>query len=96
MGRDDVLFFLREHKNEIFMFGVEWLSLFGSVARDEGRDDSDIDILVQFLTEPTYDEYCALRLWLEDSLGATVDLVVNAGLRETIRSYVERDAIRVA
>jgi predicted nucleotidyltransferase len=37
-----------------------------------------------------------LRIFLEDLLGAKVDLVTESGLREAVRPYVEKDAIRVA
>ena len=96
MRRDDTIRFLREHQDVIRAFGVSSLSLFGSVARDEARDDSDVDILVEFANDPTYDEYCSLRFWLEDSLDAKVDLVLSSGLRDRARPYVESDAIRVA
>ena len=96
MRRDHVLSQLREHRTELAEFGVSSLYLFGSVARDEARDDSDIDLLVEFTHEPSYDEYCAVRFWIEDLLSSVVDLVINSGLRERVRPYVERDAIRVA
>jgi predicted nucleotidyltransferase len=37
-----------------------------------------------------------LRIFLEDLLGARVDLITESGLRERVRPFVEKDAIRVA
>ena len=49
MNRDEVLKVLRAHKSTLSQrFGVTNLALFGSVARNEMSDDSDIDILVRF------------------------------------------------
>ena len=49
MNRDQVLAALRRHWQEIEQrYAIKHLSVFGSAARDELRDDSDIDVLVEF------------------------------------------------
>jgi predicted nucleotidyltransferase len=49
MKRQEVLGILHKHESELRKnFGVQSLSLFGSVARDEARPDSDVDLLVEF------------------------------------------------
>jgi predicted nucleotidyltransferase len=96
MGRDDVLSLLKRHRAELEGFGVESLRLFGSVAREEASADSDVDLLVSFRETPTFSGYMKLRIFLEDLLGARVDLITESGLRERVRPFVEKDAIRVA
>jgi len=96
MGRDDVLALLAAHRAEIERFGVESLRLFGSVARGEASSGSDVDLLVSFREAPTFSGYMKLRIFLEDLLGSKVDLITESGLREGVRPYVEKDAIRVA
>jgi uncharacterized protein len=96
MGRDAVLSLLTAHRSEIESFGVESLRLFGSVARGEASSDSDVDLLVSFRQTPTFSGYMKLRIFLEDLLGARVDLITESGLREGVRPFVEKDAIRVA
>jgi predicted nucleotidyltransferase len=96
MGRDDVLSLLKRHREELEGFGVESLRLFGSVAREEAAADSDVDLLVSFRETPTFSGYMKLRIFLEDLLGAKVDLITESGLRERVRPFVEKDAIRVA
>jgi predicted nucleotidyltransferase len=96
MGRDDVLSLLKRHREELEGFGVESLRLFGSVAREEASADSDVDLLVSFRETPTFSGYMKLRIFLEDLLGARVDLITESGLRERVRPFVEKDAIRVA
>ena len=96
MGREDVLTLLRSHRDEIGHFGVSSLRLFGSVARGEASADSAVDLLVSFREAPTFSGYMKLRIFLEDLLGAKVDLITESGLRDRVRPYVERDAIRVS
>ncbi len=77
-------------------FGVRHLSLFGSTARDEARDDSDVDILVEFNPPPTFDRYIGLLAYLERLLGRKVDLLTNSGLKPRARPHIEKDLVRVA
>lgn len=77
-------------------FEVQSLALFGSVARDEATADSDVDLLVQFKEMPDFRRYMGLKLFLEDLLGARVDLVMAGALRPEIRPFVEAEAVRVA
>jgi predicted nucleotidyltransferase len=96
MGRDEVLKVLQEHRREFERFGVVSVSLFGSVARNEASDDSDVDTLAEFERPLTFKRFMGFKFFLEDLLGLSVDLVTERGLRERVRPYVERDAIRVA
>ncbi|HEY9422482.1 MAG TPA: nucleotidyltransferase family protein [Thermoanaerobaculia bacterium] len=96
MRRDDVLSLLSAHRDDIERFGVTSLRLFGSVARGDASADSDVDLLVSFRETPSFSGYMKLRIFLEDLLGAKVDLVTESGLRDRVRPFVEKDAIRVA
>jgi len=96
MKRDDILSRLRERRREISeRFGVERVGLFGSAARDELREDSDVDVLVSFRDQATFDGYMGLKLYLEELFGRKVDLVTEKGLKPRARTHVERDLIRV-
>jgi len=76
-------------------FGVRRIALFGSTARDEARDDSDLDILVDFEGHPTFLSYMGLRAYLADTLGRRVDLVTPDALKPRMRPTVEREAVDV-
>jgi predicted nucleotidyltransferase len=91
-----VLVLLRAHLSDLAPFGVKSLALFGSVARDEARADSDLDVLVEFEGPATFDGYMGLKLYLEDLLGSRVDLVMKKALRSRMLPLVEREAVRVA
>lgn len=96
MRRDGVLTVLRVHKATLSQrFGVTNLALFGSAARDEMSDDSDIDILVRFDRPGTSKTYFGVQFYLEDLLGHPVDLVTEKALRAEFRPYVEQEAINV-
>ncbi len=78
--------------------GVRHLFLFGSLARGEATQASDVDILVDYEpgTKLSFFRVCDLRYRLEELLGAPVDLVTVGGLRPEIRDEVMREAIRAA
>lgn len=96
LDRNNVLSALREHMLALHeLHGVAALTLFGSFARDEATDVSDVDILVKFDGSTTSETYFGVLFYLEDLLGRSVDLVTDKALRPELRPYVEREAIDV-
>ena len=96
MNRDDVLKLLREHKGTLAQrFGVAELALFGSYARDQAAEGSDVDILVYFDAPPNWRQYFDAQLYLEELLGRSVDMTTYQELRAEIRPYVEREVVHV-
>ena len=96
MNRDEVLALLREHKETLTQrFGVVELALFGSIARDRAKEESDVDILVRFDGPATSKRYFGVQFYIEDLLGRPVDLVTAKALRKELRPFVEREAIDV-
>ena len=77
-------------------FGVKGLSVFGSVARNEATETSDLDLLVDFVEPATFDGYMDLKYYLEDLIGGTVDLVTRQAVRPQLRGRIEREAIDVS
>ena len=97
MKRDEALKQLQAHMPEmVARFGVKRLALFGSTARDEAREDSDVDVLVDFSNPATFRGYFDLKFYLEELFGKEVDLVCNDAVRPRMRPRIERDAIDVA
>ena len=95
--RDQILRLLSAHRQELAQrFGVKQLSLFGSAARDQLREDSDVDLLVEFDGDATYDGYFKLQDYLQALLGRTVDLVTERGLKPRARQHVQKELVRVA
>ena len=96
MNADQIIERIQGLRSQLNALSVASLGLFGSVARGEARDDSDIDILLAFEGPATFDQYMDTKLLLEDALGRRVNLVTERGLREALRPTVERELRRVA
>jgi len=86
--KEDLLDFLRIHKNYLEEhFGVTKIALFGSYARGEQKQTSDIDILVELKKEfKTYENHYNLNIFLEKSFNKKVDL----GYFESVRLFIMR------
>jgi len=96
MNRSEALTLLREHKPTLTQrFGVLRLALFGSTARDNARESSDVDVLVAFDGPATSARYFGVQFYLEDLLGHPVDLVTEQALRRELRPYIEKEAVHV-
>ena len=76
-------------------FGVKSMALFGSIVRDEAREDSDVDILVEFTGSATSKQYFGVQFHLEDLLGRPVDLFTEKALRSELRPYIEQEKVDV-
>ena len=77
-------------------FSVNTLSIFGSAARGEMADGSDIDILVAFDQRASFDLFMDLKFYLEELLETSVDLVTDKALRPQVRQAIEGELINVA
>ena len=75
--------------------GVRDLALFGSLARGQETDRSDIDVLVAFDGPATSKRYFGVQFYLEDLLGCPVDLVTEKALRPELRPYIEQERVNV-
>ena len=96
MRYEDVAVQIRAHRETTRRLGVSALYVFGSVARGDAEDCSDVDILVEFEGAPSYNQYMDLKFLLEDSLGCSVDLVTRAALKPRLRAAIEKEARLVA
>lgn len=93
--RQVILAQLRDRLDTIRNFGVLSLALFGSVARDEATETSDLDFLVEFEGTATFDRYMDLKFFLEDLFGKPIDLVTKRSLKPQIAKSVLEEAIDV-
>ncbi len=88
---------VRAHRTAILEIarrhGAGQVRLFGSIARGEATEDSDIDVLVELEPGRSLFDLGGLLTDLEMLLGRRVDVVTPAGLRERIRERVLREAV---
>jgi hypothetical protein len=96
MDKNEVLTIIKKQKSTLNEFGVRSVALFGSFAREEAKDSSDIDILVEFNRPVGLFEFARLKLYLEKKLGREVDLVTPDALRKEMREDILREAVHVA
>ncbi len=76
-------------------FSVRTLAIFGSIARDEADDNSDVDVLVVFDRKASFDLFMDLKFYLEELLGIQVDLVTDKALRPQVRRIIEGELVNV-
>ena len=96
MKRAVVLAKLREHYPELAdHYGIESLFLFGSVARDQARADSDVDLMVEFQQPIGLFKFFELQQRLESLLDCKVDLGTKRSLNPHMRDQTISEAIRV-
>jgi predicted nucleotidyltransferase len=84
--RDAILCICAKH-------GARNVRVFGSVARGEADEQSDIDLLVEFDPGRSLLDHAALWLDLQDLLGCKVDVLSDRGIKPRIRERVLREAI---
>ena len=96
MEKNQVLKILGEHKKELSLYGVKTIALFGSVAREEDSQKSDVDILVEFdYAQHKIGLFGFVRLQrrLEELLGTKVDLATPGALKRQLKDNILKEAI---
>jgi len=92
MARDEILKKLEENRETIRGFGVRRLGIFGSYARGEQTEASDMDFLVEF-ERPTFKNYFGLKFFLEKLFECKVDLVFHDTIKPRIRNTILEETV---
>ncbi len=97
MDRDTVIERLRAHEAELKAMGVARLSLFGSVARGEAGEGSDVDLAAEFDRSRPFGlfKFVELQDRLGELLGVKVDLVGEPIAKPRFRARVDQDRVNV-
>lgn len=93
MTRLEILEILKKYKNENSKkYGINSIGLFGSFSKDEGKESSDVDIIIE-ISEPDIYKLVHIKDDLENLLQKTVDIVRN---REKMNPYLKKHIVRDA
>jgi predicted nucleotidyltransferase len=93
---DEIKTILSQHKAAIVSsYKVREISIFGSYIRGENRETSDIDILVEFSEPIGFFAFLELEEYLQELLGAKVDLVSKKALKPRIGEYILKEAVSI-
>ena len=96
MGRDQAIARLKEHEAELRQLGIEHLYLFGSTARGEAREDSDVDLFFDYQRGKLgVFELMDVKEYAARILGRKTDIMTRDSLHKTLRQAIEATAVRV-
>lgn len=97
LSLEQVVAFLKDHKQEFYeQYGVESIGLFGSLLRDELRDDSDIDIAIEMTADrKSLKNFLAFKRQLEAEFRRPVDLGIESTLKPTVKEAIARNILYV-
>jgi predicted nucleotidyltransferase len=76
-------------------YNPTFVGVFGSYARDEDHEKSDLDLLVDFDSQLNLLELVGLEQELSELLGIKVDLITLRSVNEYIKPYIQSDLIRI-
>jgi hypothetical protein len=94
MQRQEIINFLRSNKRLLKeKYKVSKIGIFGSFAREENTNESDIDIIVSMPSD--FDNYYDLKEFLEQQLNSEIDLALEKNIRNLIRKKIQDEVIYV-
>lgn len=96
MQRDEAICRLREHEADLKRLGVQRLYMFGSTARGDAQEDSDVDLFFDYEKGKLgLFELMDVKEYAAHILGRKADIMTRDSLHKTLRPQVEATALRV-
>lgn len=96
MTTNELIIDLKNIKDELReKFGIEQIALFGSYARGEAKDESDIDIAVISMKEKNYFTLVSAMQYLEKRLHKKIDMGFFDSIRPFVKKRIQQDLIYV-
>jgi predicted nucleotidyltransferase len=96
MSREDILSILREYKKQSSgHYGIVALGIFGSTARGEDREDSDVDVVIRF-QRPDLFAMAGVKYDLEERIHRTVEIVsYRENMNYFLKQRIDSEAVYV-
>jgi predicted nucleotidyltransferase len=97
MSRDEIISRIRKHADAIRAEGATALYLFGSVARDQAKADSDVDVFVDYDLNAKFSllSMSGIRIIIMDEVGREVDITTRNSLHPRLKDQILSEAVRV-
>ena len=97
MTRVEAIGKLKNRAAAIRALGATSLYLFGSMARDEARSQSDLDVFIDYDPKSRFNAFdlVGIKQYLEDELKVPVDVTTRDGLHPMLKAKIERSAMRI-
>ncbi len=97
MKRSEVIRILRENAEAVRGMGATSLYLFGSSARDEASQQSDLDLFIDYDPQSHFSliDLVGIKQLLEEAMAMDVDLTTRNSLHPQLKDEIQRTAIRV-
>ena len=96
MKRDEAISLLKMHEADLKRLGVAHLYMFGSTARDEARDQSDVDLFFDYEKGRLgLFELMDVKAYAARILGRETDIMTRDSLHKTLKRQIEETAVRV-
>lgn len=96
-NKEAIIELLSSNQATIRQFGISKIGLFGSFARNEQSDQSDIDLIVEFEKGmKSYSSFFSLSEYLEKLFNNKVDLLTDKGLSPHLKSSIYKETIYVS
>ena len=94
MTKEEIKNIITENKDILEKYKVKSIALFGSYVRNEQKENSDIDFLVDF-KEPGYDNFIKFVFFLEKLFKKKVEVICEGGLSPYIGPYIRKEAEKI-
>ncbi|MFZ9848809.1 MAG: nucleotidyltransferase family protein [Flavobacteriales bacterium] len=92
LNKEKIFQTIIENQSSIKLLGAKNLALFGSFVRNEQKENSDIDFLVEFNDgQSSYDNYIELSFLLEDIFKRKIDLLTPKSMSPYIGPYILKE-----
>jgi predicted nucleotidyltransferase len=97
MKKDTLLDILQANRVQIKSFGISLFGIFGSFARNEQTDSSDVDVIIEFEKgKKSYKKFIGLVYYLEDLLKRKVDMLTFQSISPILKEQIEKEVTYVS
>lgn len=94
MGKNDILAILKDYMDQFAdKYGILDIGVFGSIARDEARVDSDVDIFIS-MKKPNLITLSRIRIEMEERIKTHVDLIhYQEKMNPFLKARIDKDGV---